>query len=167
MDSSADHQADPADPAAAPPTRRHVLALGAVVGAGGALVAACGGGTSSAGSSSSGSASSTPSTSSSSGSPSASAGPLVATAQVPVGGGVVLDPQKIVVTQPAKGTFKAFTAICTHNACTVGGVKNNVISCPCHGSAYNAADGTVINGPATRPLKAIPITVQGGQVVES
>jgi Rieske Fe-S protein len=91
----------------------------------------------------------------------------VATAKVPVGGGVILGGPRIVVTQPAKGTFKAFTAVCTHQACTVGMVKDNVISCPCHGSAYSATDGSVKNGPATRALRAIPITVDGGQVVES
>jgi Rieske Fe-S protein len=91
----------------------------------------------------------------------------VATSKVPVKGGVILDGPKIVVTQPSAGTFKAFTAICTHMNCTVGEVADNVISCPCHGSAYSAEDGSVRNGPATRPLAAIPITVKGGAVVKS
>ena len=34
-------------------------------------------------------------------------------------------------------------------------------------SAYSAADGSVQNGPATRPLKEFPVTVQGGEVVEA
>jgi Rieske Fe-S protein len=86
---------------------------------------------------------------------------------VPVNGGVILDAKKIVVTQPTEGTFKAFTAVCTHQACLVGSVKDGVISCPCHGSAYSAADGSVQNGPATRPLKEFPVTVQDGEVVEA
>ena len=149
------------------PSRRRVLALVAVTGAGGALLAACGGGSDTATTTPGGSDgdSSTPAGSASETGGAGTA--LVATAKVPVGGGVILGGPRIVVTQPAKGTFKAFSAVCTHQACTVGMVKDNVISCPCHGSAYSATDGSVKNGPATRALRAIPITVEGGQVVES
>jgi Rieske Fe-S protein len=94
-------------------------------------------------------------------------GELVATADVPVGGGVVLDDQKIVVTQPTEGEFKAFTAICTHQGCVVGAVEDNTITCPCHGSQYSAEDGSVVTGPATAPLAAIDIKVEGGSVVGS
>ena len=161
-----DRAPDLAPPPTPAPSRRHVLALVAVTGAGGALLAACGG---------SDTTTTTPGGSGGDGStPAGSAGEtggagtaLVATAKVPVGGGVILGGPRIVVTQPAKGTFKAFSAVCTHQACTVGMVKDNVISCPCHGSAYSATDGSVKNGPATRALRAIPITVDGGQVVES
>jgi Rieske Fe-S protein len=152
--------------AAPPPSRRRVLAIVAVTGAGGALLAACGGGgddtTTTPGGSGSDSASPTDAASSS-----PAGGALVDTAKVPVGGGVILEQQKIVVTQPSKGTFKAFSAICTHQACTVGSVKDGVISCPCHGSAYSAADGSVKNGPATRALAPVAVTVEGGKVVES
>jgi Rieske Fe-S protein len=151
--------------AAPPPSRRRVLAIVAVTGAGGALLAACGGGgddtTTTPGGSGSDSASPTDAASSPAG------GALVDTAKVPVGGGVILEQQKIVVTQPSAGTFKAFSAICTHQACTVGSVKDGVISCPCHGSAYSAADGSVENGPATRALAPVAVTVEGGKVVQS
>jgi Rieske Fe-S protein len=148
------------------PSRRHVLALVAVTGAGGALLAACGGGSDTTTTTPGGSGGDS-STSGNAGEAGGAGTALVATAKVPVGGGVILGGPRIVVTQPAKGTFKAFSAVCTHRACTVGMVKDNVISCPCHGSAYSATDGSVKNGPATRALKAVPITVDGGQVVES
>jgi Rieske Fe-S protein len=147
------------------PSRRRVLAIAAVTGAGGALLAACGGddtaGTEPAGPGGDGS---TPAGTGSAGGPGTA---LVATSKVPVKGGVILEKQRIVVTQPDAGTFKAFSAVCTHQACTVGSVKDNVISCPCHGSAYHATDGSVKNGPATRGLTAVPVTVDGGEVVES
>jgi Rieske Fe-S protein len=147
------------------PTRRHVLALVAVTGAGGALLTACGGGSDDTagaeGSASSSDGGSSPSSSESAG------GALVATSKVPVGGGVILEEQRIVVTQPTDGTFKAFSAVCTHQSCTVASVKNGTITCPCHGSAYSAADGSVKNGPATRALKEISVSVEGGQVVEA
>lgn len=156
-----DRAPDLAPPPAPAPSRRHVLALVAVTGAGGALLAACGGSDTTTTPGDSGAGGSTPAGGGGAGTA------LVATAKVPVGGGVILGGPRIVVTQPAKGTFKAFSAVCTHQSCTVGMVKDNVISCPCHGSAYSATDGSVKNGPATRALRAIPITVDGGQVVES
>jgi nitrite reductase/ring-hydroxylating ferredoxin subunit len=144
-------------------SRRQLLGLAVAAGTGLPLLSACGGGndglTTSDGSS--GPGSQTP------GGSSGGAGPLVATSKVPVNGGVILDTRKIVVTQPTAGTFKAFTAVCTHEACLVGSVKDGVISCPCHGSAYSAADGSVQNGPATRPLKEFAVTVQDGEVVET
>lgn len=87
----------------------------------------------------------------------------VATSAVPLHGGVVQD--KVVVTQPADGTFKAFSAICPHQGCTVGTVADDVITCPCHSSTFNAADGAHISGPATRGLTALTATVTGSDVV--
>ena len=161
--------AAPPAPASAP-SRRQVLALVAVTGAGGVLITACGGGgddttTPGSGGSSSDASSDSPSPSDSAGGAPGSG--LVATADVPVGGGVILDKQKVVVTQPARGTFKAFSAVCTHQSCIVGSVKDGKISCPCHGSAYSAKDGSVLNGPATRALAEVPVAVEGGQVVKS
>jgi Rieske Fe-S protein len=89
---------------------------------------------------------------------------LVQTAQVPVGGGVVLEQQRVVVTQPQAGTFKCFTAVCTHQGCTVSEVKGGTINCPCHGSAFKVADGSVAKGPATKALRAIDITVDGADI---
>lgn len=151
------------------PTRRVVLRAGAVSAAGAALLAACGGDDTST-------ASEPPATDggeSSSGAPGATdttestGGALVAAADVPVGGGVILEDRKVVVTQPTEGEFKAFTAVCTHQACTVASVKDDRISCPCHGSAFSGTDGKVLNGPATRPLREIVVAVEGDQVVEA
>ena len=90
---------------------------------------------------------------------------LASTTDVPVEGGkIVTADGGVVITQPASGTFKAFTAICTHQQCTVGSVSGNVISCPCHGSQFSAKDGSVVNGPASSPLAAKNITVSGGQI---
>ncbi|MCC3772585.1 Rieske (2Fe-2S) protein [Streptomyces sp. UNOC14_S4] len=87
---------------------------------------------------------------------------LARTADIPEGGGKVFRDRKVVVTQPAKGEFKAFSAVCTHQGCVVGEVSGGTINCPCHGSKFAVADGSVRNGPAQRPLSAQRITVQGG-----
>ncbi|KAB1977502.1 Rieske (2Fe-2S) protein [Streptomyces triticiradicis] len=98
-------------------------------------------------------------------SPRASSGQqLTTTGAVPVGGGMIFKDQKVVVTQPAKGDFKAFSAVCTHQGCLVDKVANGTIDCPCHGSRFSVEDGAVKNGPATRPLPAEKITVEGNSI---
>jgi Rieske Fe-S protein len=84
-----------------------------------------------------------------------------------VGSGVILKDQKVVVTQPAKGTFLAFSAVCTHLGCTVATISGDQIMCPCHGSVFSVKDGSVLGGPAPSPLPPVQVSVKGGQVVES
>ncbi|WP_207892069.1 Rieske (2Fe-2S) protein [Streptacidiphilus pinicola] len=128
--------------------RRQVLrgaAAVGVAGAGVAVLAACGG-------SSSASTQSGPVT-------------LGPTSDVPVGGGKVYRAQQVVVTQPSAGSFKAFSAVCTHAGCVVDGVTNGVITCPCHGSQFKSTDGSVAQGPAQTALPSIPVAVQNGKLV--
>ncbi|MFI6315898.1 Rieske (2Fe-2S) protein [Nonomuraea sp. NPDC050556] len=89
---------------------------------------------------------------------------LAATGDIPSGGGKVFEGEKVVVTQPADGQFKCFTAICTHQGCTVASVSGGTINCPCHGSKYNIADGSVANGPATKGLAEKKIKVDGDEI---
>jgi Rieske Fe-S protein len=99
-----------------------------------------------------------------SGPPGPAAGGLAPTSDIPVGGGKVFAKDKVVVTQPAQGTFKAFSAICTHEGCTVNKVVSGTIDCPCHGSKYAIADGSVVHGPASRALPPRQITVSEGEI---
>ncbi|MGQ0717487.1 MAG: Rieske 2Fe-2S domain-containing protein [Pseudonocardiales bacterium] len=90
--------------------------------------------------------------------------PLANTADIPVGGGAVFADQEVVVTQPTPGAFMAFSAVCTHQGCTVNKVASGTIDCPCHGSKYAIADGSVVNGPASRSLAPRQITVSGDTI---
>ncbi|MFI6736216.1 Rieske (2Fe-2S) protein [Nonomuraea sp. NPDC050451] len=89
---------------------------------------------------------------------------LADTADIPEGGGKVFENEKIVVTQPSAGEFKAFTAVCTHAGCTVATVSNKTINCPCHGSKFSINDGSVKDGPASEPLEEKKITVDGDKI---
>ncbi|MGV9913160.1 Rieske (2Fe-2S) protein [Streptomyces tendae] len=89
---------------------------------------------------------------------------LARTGDIPIAGGKVLADEKIVVTQPKKGEFKAFSAVCTHQGCIVSDVRDGTIDCACHGSRFAAADGSVVRGPATKPLPEKRITVEGNSV---
>jgi Rieske Fe-S protein len=90
---------------------------------------------------------------------------LASTSDIPIGGGTVFSDEEVVVTQPEKGEFLAFTAICTHQGCTVNEVADGTINCPCHGSMYSIEDGSVVGGPAPAPLEEKAITVQGEEIV--
>jgi hypothetical protein len=41
----------------------------------------------------------------------------------------VFPAEKVVVTQPSAGEFKAFSAVCTHLQCVVDQVANGTIDC--------------------------------------
>ena len=104
-----------------------------------------------------------------SGSAAASSGPpvLAKTADIPVGGGKILADKKIVITQPQAGSFHAFTAVCTHQGCIVSTVSGGTINCPCHGSKFSIANGSVVNGPAASPLAPVSIQVEGTSIVQA
>jgi Rieske Fe-S protein len=92
----------------------------------------------------------------------APANALAKTSDVPVGSGVIVG--EIVITQPAAGEFKGFSATCTHSGCTLNEVADGTINCPCHGSKFNL-DGSVANGPAKKPLTPEAVAVQGDSIV--
>ena len=135
-------------------TRRKVVGGAAVRVVGVPLLAACGG-SDSGGAGSGG------------GSGSAEGGPLVATSEVPVGGGVIVADRNLVATQPTEGTFKVFSAICTHRSCPVTKVAGGTIDCPCHGSRFSIEDGSVAQGPAESPLEEVAFEVIDGEIVPS
>jgi Rieske Fe-S protein len=71
------------------------------------------------------------------------------------------------VTRSATDDVRAFTAVCTHQGCTVATVVDGIIQCPCHGSQYDAGTGQVRRGPATRPLAPVAVVVRSGKVFAS
>ncbi len=86
-------------------------------------------------------------------------------ADIPVGGGVAYTTAKVVVTQPTKGVYKGFSAVCTHVGCICNQVADGTINCPCHGSKFKITDGSVVAGPAPSPLSAVTVTVSDGKVL--
>ena len=90
---------------------------------------------------------------------------LAAASSIPVGGGTVFADKDVVVTQPTAGEYKAFSATCTHQGCKVKSVTDGVIVCPCHGSKFAIADGSVASGPAKSPLPEKSVTEEGGSIV--
>ncbi|GAA3153554.1 Rieske (2Fe-2S) protein [Streptomyces echinatus] len=139
------------------PARRTVMAAAGAAGLAAALTA-CGSGDDSSDSVVTGAGSAQE------GGGSAGGAALARTADIPEGGGKIFKDQGVVVTQPTAGTYKAFSAKCTHQGCAVGSVADGVIVCPCHGSHFSAEDGSVKKGPATQPLAAKKISVSGDEI---
>ncbi|MEV6160605.1 Rieske (2Fe-2S) protein [Streptomyces sp. NPDC052052] len=90
---------------------------------------------------------------------------LGAPEDVPVGGSKLYRDQRVVVSCPAKGEYKAFSAQCTHAGCLLNKVEDNVGNCPCHGSRFDTTTGKVTAGPATAALPAVPVRVEGGKLI--
>lgn len=157
--------------------RRTVLrcaAMVALAGAGAPLLAACGGSDNAGGSGgttgtgTSPSAAGSSSAPASSGTPSAGGGTVLGpVSDVPVGGGKVYSEAKVVVTQPTAGTYKGFSAVCTHQGNPIGSVEGGQIVCPFHNSHFSITDGSVVSGPAPTALPAVNVKVVGGNIVES
>lgn len=89
---------------------------------------------------------------------------LARLSQLTPGGGVVLAQQNVVVTLGSDSSVHAFSATCTHQGCTVDSVRSGVITCPCHGSRFDARTGAVVAGPAPRALPSVPVVVRNGGV---
>ena len=158
-------------------SRRGFIRLGTALGvsaAGASVLAACGGGESGSsgsdnGSGDGGSGGGGPTESSGGGSNEAqtSGGQAIAkTSEVAAGDAMEFKDSgsPAVLVHLESGDFVAYSAVCTHQGCTVA-YKNNQLACPCHGSVFDpVTGGEVVNGPAQRSLPEIPVEVRGGEV---
>jgi nitrite reductase/ring-hydroxylating ferredoxin subunit len=91
--------------------------------------------------------------------------PVAPVGDIPVGGGRVFPALRLVVTQPTPGEFRGFGIVCTHDGCELDAVADGTINCPCHGSRYAVADGSVVRGPARTGLRKEKVAVDGDRVV--
>ncbi|MEU6209716.1 Rieske (2Fe-2S) protein [Streptomyces sp. NPDC047023] len=90
---------------------------------------------------------------------------LGAAAEVPVGGAKLYREEKLVVSCPAEGSYKAFSAQCTHSGCVLDKIVEGEGNCPCHGSRFDVATGAVLRGPAAQPLPEVPVKAENGRLV--
>lgn len=59
----------------------------------------------------------------------------------------------------------AFSAICTHQGCTVNfEASAREFVCPCHGGLYSARTGQVLAGPPPAPLRRVRVRISGHHV---
>ena len=166
-------------------SRERFIRLGTALGVGAACASlvACGGGASSSGGGNSGGGDSgggnygggnsggsdSGSKKSSGGDAKAGGGAIASESEVAPGSAIKFEDSgnPAVLVHLDNGDFVAYSAVCTHQGCTVAYQDGN-LACPCHGSIFDPADGAaVVSGPAQRPLPEIPVKVQGGEVVKA
>ncbi|MQM27321.1 Rieske (2Fe-2S) protein [Glycomyces albidus] len=140
-------------------SRRGLMCGLAGLGAAGAL-AACGSAEESP--SSEGSSEAAPSDGGADSSTAGGGEAIAATADVPEGGGIVVD--ETVIVQPTADEFLAFSAVCPHQGAIVNppDAAGDIV-CPSHGSMFGL-DGSLEQGPAETGLTEVEITVEDGQI---
>jgi cytochrome b6-f complex iron-sulfur subunit len=97
---------------------------------------------------------------------SSSSAALASVHDIAVGSSILItspDDQPVILSRPATNKVVGFSAVCTHQGCTVRPASGR-LDCPCHGSAFDAMTGAVLRGPAQRPLAGYDVTVVHGQV---
>jgi Rieske Fe-S protein len=148
------------------PDRRSVLRV-ACGGCAALALSACGGGSSSSGTAA-GAGTTAPDSGGSSPTAAAGAGAtaIAKLADIPVGSSISAKSgdKPLLIARPTATTVVAFSAICTHQGCTVA-PAGKTFACPCHGSKYDAFTGAVLNGPAPAALHPFAVAVKDGAVV--
>jgi nitrite reductase/ring-hydroxylating ferredoxin subunit len=98
--------------------------------------------------------------------PSPSAGQLVESSKVPVGGGLKVSSSAgvLMIVQPTRGNFSAFSAVCTHQGCEVSRATASAIICTCHDSEFSTETGARLAGPASRPLRKFAVVERSGML---
>lgn len=93
--------------------------------------------------------------------------PLATTEEVPVGSAASVtteDGQEVIVSRRTADEVAAFSAVCTHQGCTVRAERSR-LHCPCHNSVFDPFTGAAREGPARAPLPAIDVRMDGDRIV--
>lgn len=70
-----------------------------------------------------------------------------------------------ILIQGEDGSFKAFSLVCTHLACTVAWIpEKKEFYCPCHDGHFDA-EGNVLSGPPPSPLERWRVQVKNDKVL--
>lgn len=88
--------------------------------------------------------------------------------ELPIGGtaGATAGDVEVMLFRPDETTVLAYTDICTHAGCKVA-PHGEDFKCPCHGSVFKGADGTVVSGPAKEALPRFAAAIDGEWITVS
>ena len=99
--------------------------------------------------------------------------PITAVARVgeiPVGGVKLFqyprEGEQCILVRVEEDAYAAFSQKCTHLSCAVYySRQSGDLVCPCHEGHFSVRDGSVLQGPPTRPLPGVKLERRGGQLV--
>lgn len=74
-----------------------------------------------------------------------------------------------ILIRTATDAVCAFSAVCTHEGCTVDyDTASKELICPCHGARFDPLqNGKAIAGPTRTPLTELPVAISGEYIVSS
>jgi nitrite reductase/ring-hydroxylating ferredoxin subunit len=80
---------------------------------------------------------------------------------------VDVDGRRVLVVLSSDGVVHATQARCTHARVELGPgrLEGGLIECPMHGALFDPADGSVVKGPARRPVRTYAVRVVDGAVL--
>ena len=80
--------------------------------------------------------------------------------QYPVGG------EQCIMIRTGEQNYVAFSQKCTHLSCAVYYSRpHDRLECPCHQGYFSVHDGSVLQGPPTRPLPRVLLERDGDQLI--
>ena len=74
---------------------------------------------------------------------------------------------KEIVVVNLEGTVYAIGNRCTHMGCKLsnGTLRGGNVTCPCHGSIFDVATGSVMKGPAKKPEPSYQTKIEGEHIL--
>lgn len=90
--------------------------------------------------------------------------------EIPVGGVKLFQyprpGEQCILVRTAADEYVAYSQKCTHLSCAVFySREHDRLECPCHQGYFSIRDGSVLQGPPTRPLPRIVLERSGGELV--
>jgi Rieske Fe-S protein len=96
--------------------------------------------------------------------------PVVRVGEIPVGEVRLFtyptNDDHCILVRTSENEYVSYSQKCTHLSCAVYySQENNRLECPCHKGFFSIADGSVLQGPPSRPLPKIVLESRGGVLV--
>ena len=90
--------------------------------------------------------------------------------EIPVGGVKLFtyptEDDHCILVRTSEHEHVSYSQKCTHLSCAVYySGENNRLECPCHKGFFSIADGSVVQGPPSRPLPRIVLETRGRELV--
>ena len=90
--------------------------------------------------------------------------------EIPVGGVKLFQYPKpgeqCIMVRTAEDAYVAYSQKCTHLSCAVFYAReHDRLECPCHQGYFSIRDGSVLQGPPTRPLPRVVLERKGDELI--
>jgi Rieske Fe-S protein len=74
--------------------------------------------------------------------------------------------EQCIMVRTADDSYVAYSQKCTHLSCAVYySREGDRLECPCHQGYFSVHDGSVLQGPPTRPLPRVVLERQGDELI--